>query len=736
MNTKKHPFFQVGSTLPEDSPSYIERPADTELLNALLDGDLCLVLAPRQTGKSSLMVHVGTRLRREGKRVGIVDAQALVGHKDLGPWFSDAVHQIQRSMELECDAAQWWEDHKRLGPAQRFMDFVEDMILEEVAGDAVLFFDEIDAIVSQPFSDSFFTTIRSLYNARATNAKLRRITFCLLGKASPTEFVRDRTRTPFNVGKSISLTDFSRESLAPFRDVLGSDSDPSVDRIFHWTNGQAFLVQRLAAAAYDLDDDQRQAKQIDEAVERDYLDKRAEDDVHLRFIQDYVVDDEKTKAASLSTYRKVRAGKTVRVDERSPVQTRLGLAGLVRGERTDGEKTVLRVRNRIYEQVFTDAWVRQLMPVNWARRAAMTLAVVLIVGGVYAYWGWYPQQFIANLEAAVKPEEWRLVRQNYEKLRSIPGYTGRAAGALAEYWERCAGDAERLEQRDQALLLRIQALSSSPGGKRRRAVGQVAQGYSHLSATFRHQYFVQAVAFSPNANRVLTGSTDGTARLWDLQWGEVVQTFRHERSIQAEAFSPDGNRVVTVSDGTMARLWDVQRGEVVQTFRRDTLVRAVAFSPDGNRLCTGSDDGAARLWDVRRGDAVQAFRHRSRVYWVAFSIDGKSVFAGTWNWIHCWRLVGQNQGSSASRSVPGRLLGFVPTDPETVQAAWLVTATDVQTGPIRFDRYDAEPIEGDPQELLRTWQRKLALRLDNTGEWVYGREAIAPSQLDTAEPPE
>ena len=43
-------FFQVGGTLATDAPSYIERPADTALLEALKQNELCLLLAPRQTG--------------------------------------------------------------------------------------------------------------------------------------------------------------------------------------------------------------------------------------------------------------------------------------------------------------------------------------------------------------------------------------------------------------------------------------------------------------------------------------------------------------------------------------------------------------------------------------------------------------------------------------------------------------------------------------------------------------
>jgi hypothetical protein len=104
----KTSFFQVGGTLDEDAPSYIERPADKELLEALDRGDLCRVLAPRQTGKSSLMVHARARLKALGILAAIVDLQPLRIHHDPDAWLSDIVYQIERSLELETDAIAWW----------------------------------------------------------------------------------------------------------------------------------------------------------------------------------------------------------------------------------------------------------------------------------------------------------------------------------------------------------------------------------------------------------------------------------------------------------------------------------------------------------------------------------------------------------------------------------------------------------------------------------------------------
>src|SRR5262249_5328293 len=54
----------------------------------------------------------------------------------------------------------------------------------------------------------------------------------------------------------------------------------------------------------------------------------------------------------------------------------------------------------------------------------------------------------------------------------------------------------------------------------------------------------------------LTGSTDKTAKLWDVSTGQVVNTYSgHSKAITGVAFSPDDNFVVTGSQDRTAKLW-------------------------------------------------------------------------------------------------------------------------------------------------------------------------------------
>ena len=368
-------FFQVGGALSDDAASYIERSADRELLSALERGELCLVLAPRQTGKTSLMVHVLARLNKKGIRAGFADLQSLGSQTDPARWFSDMLYQIERSLKLKTDSGEWWAAHDRLGPTQRFMSFLEDVVLTEIKDNVVLFLDEIDSVLGLPFSDDFFTTIRSVYNARAMNPSLRRLTFVLLGLATASSFIRNRSRTPFNIGTSIALDDFDRGSTEPFRQVLGPESEPLIERIFYWTNGQPYLVQKLAAAVFLWPQDQRSVEHIDEEVRRSYLQRQITQDTHLKFIQDYLLDDTANinVRETLRTYRQVLQRKNVVENKQSPVQSRLKLAGVARGE---NERLV--PRNRIYESVFNVPWVQEHTPRDVQKFIAYSTPAVLL----------------------------------------------------------------------------------------------------------------------------------------------------------------------------------------------------------------------------------------------------------------------------------------------------------------------------------------------------------------------
>jgi WD40 repeat protein len=140
---------------------------------------------------------------------------------------------------------------------------------------------------------------------------------------------------------------------------------------------------------------------------------------------------------------------------------------------------------------------------------------------------------------------------------------------------------------------------------------------------------VYSVAFSPDGTRIVTGSDDGTARVWDAQSGKELLTLSTGSSSYSVAFSPDGRRIATGSADATARVWDAQSGRVLLTLGHSVGVSSVAFSPDGTRIATASYD-ATKVWDGRNGKELLTLEGRfSEVHSVAFSPDGRRIATGS-----------------------------------------------------------------------------------------------------------
>jgi WD40 repeat protein len=122
---------------------------------------------------------------------------------------------------------------------------------------------------------------------------------------------------------------------------------------------------------------------------------------------------------------------------------------------------------------------------------------------------------------------------------------------------------------------------------------------------------VTSVAFSPDGTRIVSGSDDGTIRVWDASTSDTVAGpfggFKgHTRSVTSVAFSPDGKRIVSGSVDQTIRVWDAHTGDTVAgPFKGHTnSVTSVAFSPDGTRIVSGSCDQTIRVWDPCTSDSV------------------------------------------------------------------------------------------------------------------------------------
>ena len=166
-------------------------------------------------------------------------------------------------------------------------------------------------------------------------------------------------------------------------------------------------------------------------------------------------------------------------------------------------------------------------------------------------------------------------------------------------------------------------------------VWNVTTGETAAGPFTGHTGPVWSVALSPDGQRIISGSYDGTIRVWDATTGETAKGpfTGHKDSVRSVAFSPDGQRIVSGSDDCTIRVWNVTTGETAALpfTGHGHSVTSVAFSPDGRRIVSGSSDGTIRVWDATTGEteAGPFTGHMDSVRSVAFSPDGKRIVSGS-----------------------------------------------------------------------------------------------------------
>jgi|GEM_PF-580776 len=149
-----------------------------------------------------------------------------------------------------------------------------------------------------------------------------------------------------------------------------------------------------------------------------------------------------------------------------------------------------------------------------------------------------------------------------------------------------------------------------------------------IGAPFQHQGAVIAAAFSPDESSILTASEDHTAAIWNLRSRKLPPlALFHPGGIEAPVFSPDGSKLAIRTRQNSAILWDLRSGrQFGPTLLHGNYVQSVEFSPDGSRLVTASFDRTARLWDVSTGSPLGApMKHEDQVRSASFSPDGTKV---------------------------------------------------------------------------------------------------------------
>lgn len=730
-------FFIAGGTLQGDAPSYVRRACDDELLSALEQGQLCYVLTSRQMGKSSLMVRTAQKLRRAGTTVVLLDLTAIGQNLNLEQWYFGLMASLGQSLDLEDAQEDFWNAHPQLSPFQRWSRGLEEVVLAQRPGSLVIFIDEIDVVRGLSFStDEFFAGIRALYNRRTDQPDLLRLTFCMMGVATPADLIRDVRLTPFNVGRRIELRDFTREEAACLLEGLGGDASRAarqLERVLYWTGGHPYLTQRLclelaahtapALSSASLD------QEVDHYCHALFLSPRAQErDDNLLFVRERLLADPLTRTELLEKYRQVL--RWPRRDlERNAVLDALRLAGVVRIQRG-----LLWPRNRIYRAVFSAGWVRDQLPDAERRRqrqaflrgAGLAWGVALVLLSI-TVWGNRELSYQIEIarDALASADKQRLLAEQAQKAREHQLYNARIN--LAE-------QAWRDNRGGRLLELLEQTRKSSQGADPRGFEWFHLWHLSHRATSPLPPVPDRNIDVSADGRFIAIGSDRGDIVRWSLpdgkRNGRVSDVTIGEGGI---GLSDDGG-LVAFKDQTgriCVRGWDnVQESTSAPEpasasvppawCSREQLGKAysIVFSPDKYRLATCDAEGRIFLWQIGAGlTAEMKESRRVGSNGLAFSPDGSLlVSAGSSNQISLWQV--PSGRLYRTLEIPLGARGDVLFSPDGRLLAAAGTATPIRV----WDARTWQEITTFTQQLSYKWG--LAFTPDGTRLATGGNDGI------------
>lgn len=127
----------------------------------------------------------------------------------------------------------------------------------------------------------------------------------------------------------------------------------------------------------------------------------------------------------------------------------------------------------------------------------------------------------------------------------------------------------------------------------------------NLVSYLEHKADVKYAEFSPDGEKVVTASWDGTATIWDAATGTARHTLNASRVMVLKAgFSHDSKKIVTAASDQLA-VWNVASGEQLLTLEGHTdMINDAVFSPDGSKVASISKDKTAKLWDGESGSLL------------------------------------------------------------------------------------------------------------------------------------
>ncbi len=237
----------VGGAVPPESPFYMRRDCDTELVQALdAQESILLIKGARQIGKTSLLAQGTAHSRKSEWRVAVTDFQKF----NTAQMASDETFYrllaatLARQLRFIYDFESNWDPI--FGANLNMENFLRDL-LDANDEPLVWFMDEVDKLFVAPFASDFFGLIRSWHNSRSTepSGPWRKLTVVIAYATEAHLFIQDLNQSPFNVGRKLNLEDFNIQQLVDLNGRYGSPlkNYAETEALYALIGGQPFLTR-------------------------------------------------------------------------------------------------------------------------------------------------------------------------------------------------------------------------------------------------------------------------------------------------------------------------------------------------------------------------------------------------------------------------------------------------------------------------------------------------------------
>ena len=149
-----------------------------------------------------------------------------------------------------------------------------------------------------------------------------------------------------------------------------------------------------------------------------------------------------------------------------------------------------------------------------------------------------------------------------------------------------------------------------------------------------HEGFVGTIVIFDEGRRAISGSSDNTARVWDVERGtEIMKLPDHSNVVTAVAVTSDGARAVTAPWDYTLKVWDLREGKEIGTFKGPRCkVHTLVVTPDDHCVISGAADNTIKVWDLETGTLVSSLDgHTGDVVALTITPDKQTLLSGSWD---------------------------------------------------------------------------------------------------------